>query len=51
MENARRAAGYSLREFTKVFDATAIPASRGLNPAAQVVMEPMSSAGGLGFKA
>ena len=31
-----RAAGFSLREFTKVADATAIPASRGLKPAAQV---------------
>ena len=32
-----RATGFSLREFTKATDATAILASRGLKPAAQMV--------------
>ena len=45
--SARRAAGLSLREFTKVVDATAILASRGLKPAAQgrytVALKPIAT--------
>ena len=36
MMHETRAAGFSLREITRIVDATAILASRGLKPAAQV---------------